>query len=54
MMHRNLDRRIEVLLRIIDPRHVSRVLEHMNPGHERRRVLVAPTTLRRVVAICDG
>ena len=32
MMHRNLDRRIEVLLRITDPRHVSRVLEHMNRG----------------------
>jgi Polyphosphate kinase len=32
MMHRNLDRRIEVLLRITDPRHVSRVLDHMNRG----------------------
>ncbi|MDR9435170.1 RNA degradosome polyphosphate kinase [Pontimonas sp.] len=32
MMHRNLDRRIEVLLRLSDPRHIERVLQHMERG----------------------
>jgi polyphosphate kinase len=32
MMHRNLDRRIEVLLKLSDPRHIDRVLSHMDRG----------------------
>jgi polyphosphate kinase len=32
MMHRNLDRRIEVLVRLLDPRHVAQVLEHLARG----------------------
>ena len=32
MMHRNLDRRIEVLLRVSDSRHIQRVLDHMERG----------------------
>ena len=32
MMHRNLDRRIEVLVRLADERHVNQVLEHVRRG----------------------
>ena len=32
MMHRNLDRRIEVLLRLSDARHIERVLDHLQRG----------------------
>jgi polyphosphate kinase len=32
MMHRNLDRRIEVLVRLSDKRHVNQVLEHITRG----------------------
>ena len=32
MMHRNLDRRIEVLVRLSDPRHVAEILDHVRRG----------------------
>jgi polyphosphate kinase len=32
MMHRNLDRRIEVLVKLADPQHVSQVLDHVTGG----------------------
>ena len=32
MMHRNLDRRIEVLVKLADPQHVNQVLEHVTRG----------------------
>ena len=32
MMHRNLDRRIEVLVQLADPQHVEQILEHMARG----------------------
>jgi polyphosphate kinase len=32
MMHRNLDRRIEVLIKLADPQHVSQVLDHVTRG----------------------
>jgi len=32
MMHRNLDRRIEVLVKLADPQHVNQVLDHVTRG----------------------
>ncbi len=32
MMHRNLDRRIEVLVRLSEPRHVEQILDHVSLG----------------------
>lgn len=32
MMHRNLDRRIEVLVKLSDPQHVNQVLDHVTRG----------------------
>jgi polyphosphate kinase len=32
MMHRNLDRRIEILVKLADPQHVNQVLEHVTRG----------------------
>jgi polyphosphate kinase len=32
MMHRNLDRRIEVLVRLSEPRHIEQILDHMSLG----------------------
>jgi len=32
MMHRNLDRRIEVLVKLTDPDHIDQVTGHLNKG----------------------
>jgi polyphosphate kinase len=32
MMHRNLDRRIEVLVRLSEPRHIEQILDHVSLG----------------------
>jgi polyphosphate kinase len=39
MMHRNLDRRVEALLRVIDPQHVAEITSLLQKG-------IAPTTSR--------
>jgi polyphosphate kinase len=39
MMHRNLDRRVEALLRVTDPQHVSEITSLLEKG-------IAPTTSR--------
>jgi polyphosphate kinase len=32
MMHRNLDRRIEVLVKLTDPAHIDQVTHHLDRG----------------------
>jgi polyphosphate kinase len=32
MMHRNLDRRIEVLVKLTDPHHIDQVTTHLDRG----------------------
>ena len=39
MMHRNLDRRVEALLRVTDPQHVAEITALLDKG-------IAPTTSR--------
>ena len=54
MMHRNLDRRVEALLRIKDPAHVKELGELLDLSMDPRHRVVAPRARRRLDPARDG
>jgi polyphosphate kinase len=57
MMHRNLDRRIEVLVKLSDPQHVSQVLDHVTRGVSDEVSswhLASDGTWKRMAVAADG
>ncbi len=53
MMHRNLDRRVEALVRLTAPDHINEVLEMFDLAMADDRELVVPRVRRRVDAALD-